>query len=261
MAARTRAQRYIELREHWESLARELRAQRLFSDERTERQTLGRIQTLENVAAALRAITDEMKPAQVQAEVECLLDVLDERNVIALVRSIRERHKYHINQLGEWMGEGALAQIGEIVPQLLSRLPPRWHASSSKMHGRSFQVYHSQDPETMFNYEKGIHHWQNPERVQWYEEVALLQLNAPERQLDEVYRLTQHRSSQHWQENREVVWGRNKDMPRSTCIGDVLVSLLSGAAWIITPVGFQQLSVTTTIPHQEEVDHASVTRA
>jgi hypothetical protein len=65
-------------------------------------------------------------------------------------------------------------------------------------------------------------------------------VKQPEQQLEEVYRLTNHIDGDGWYQNREVRWFAPTHL-RSTSVSDVIVSTLSGAAWITASLGFEPL--------------------
>jgi hypothetical protein len=243
----TQAEKFVALREQFEATALTLKTQRGFLSEREERQAIGRYQTLESVAQHMAAINANMKSSQVQQVIEGILDQLGSAKATGIVNCIRERRKYGINELGEWMTEGAIAQINEIIVQFFALLPPKWHTAGTAKHGRFFHVYHGQDLDALRDTEIGKQHWFSPERAQWYQEVAIIEVKQPEQQLEEVYRLTNHIDRDGWHQNREVLWRRKistdelNQAPRSTSTGDILVSVLSGFAWITASLGFEPL--------------------
>jgi len=266
MGSRTYAHKFVMLRGELEARWLSLRAQCRFPNEREERQVIGRYQTLEAVVDDLATVNESMKPAQLRPLIEGVLDRLGERKAGWMVYYVRERQRHGINQLGEWTAEGAIAQIDEIVVQLLARLSPKWHTASTKLHGRYFQVYHCLNLAAMLDSEIGKRHWLSPERDQWFQEVAIIQVEQPQHQLEEVFRLTNHSGDRGWDENHEVIWrGKTRpvpatttgaveqggdrqtsamnqwQIPRSTSVGDVIVALLSGATWITANVGFEPL--------------------
>ena len=104
----TRARKFIMLRGTYEAQALTLKKQTRFASEREERQTFGRIQTLERVATELSVIDESTKPAYVQAVIESLLALLAEHKATWIVKYIRERRRHGINALGEWTAEGAI---------------------------------------------------------------------------------------------------------------------------------------------------------
>ena len=245
-------QKMLSLREQYESASRAFHARRGFPTERDERQVIGRYKTLDWVIGNMTAIREGMKPTEWQPLVEDLLDRLVEDKATWIVNFIRERRKHGINELGEWMAEGAIAQIDEIAMQLLARLSPRWHKASTKNLGRIFHVYHSLRLDTLVDIAIGKHQWFGSERAQWYQEVALIRLAKAEDQLEEVFRLTNHIDEQGWHTNQEVLFSsvlaygvdpfESPQIPRSTSVGDILVSMLTGAAWIVDHIGFQALA-------------------
>lgn len=235
--ATSRADKFITLCQRYERDALTLRAQHAFASEREERQVIGRYQTLEGVALDLAPITSEMKAARVQVIIESVLERLAEHKVTWLLNSIRKRTSYGINELGEWTAEGAIAQIDDMVPELCTRLSPQWNLTSIR-HGRYFQVYHSTDLAAMHDLTLGEQRWKGSEREQWFREVAILKVSHLEHQLEEVFQLTNHIEG-NWTRHREVVWVQVTGPLRSTSVGDIVVSLLSGTAWTVRNMGFQ----------------------
>lgn len=236
VAKNTRAQQTIALRSWCLEQIPNLK-DRPCRDERTDWQTIGRYWTLEDIASQLSAITSVTPPSQIQTEVENLLDTLAEKKAYWLRVGIKKCHP-DLLLTWEWTAEGAVAQIDDLVPELWNLLSPQWRCSDKK-HGQYYHIYHAVDHEAMLDIQVGIHRWASAQRAQFYREVALLKV---ERQspLNEVLRLTSH-TERGWQYNREVLWFQD-DMPlRETCKGDIVVSLMSGATWIVDDVGFQLL--------------------
>ena len=214
-----------------------LRKQTRFASEREERQTYGRIETLERVASELSSIQEDMKPARVQAVVEGILALLSEHKATWIVNYIRERRRLGINELGEWTAEGCIGQIDDICRQLCSRLSPNWNQASFKRHGQYFHVYHSLELEAR-DTQLAEERWRGPERRQWYKEVAIIQVEPGSDQLEQVYRLTNH-EHRRWETYRQVFWVQRDTSHRSTSVGDVIVSVLSSTAWVMCGAGFQ----------------------
>src|SRR2546421_8125619 len=161
----TRARKFIMLRGRYEAQALTLKKQTRFASEREERQTFGRIQTLERVATELSVIDESTKPAYVQAVIESLLALLAEHKATWIVNYIRERRRHGINELGEWSAEGAISQIDEISLELCARLSPNWNLSS-KRHGQYFHVYQSLELTTLMDAMVVGERWRSPERKQ-----------------------------------------------------------------------------------------------
>jgi hypothetical protein len=234
----TRAQKFIELRERYRGEALTLRKQTRFSSDREERQTFGRIETLERVADELSTIAEGMKPTRVQAVVEGILALLAEHKATWIVNYIRERRRFGINELGQWTGEGAIGQIDEISVQLCSRLSPAWNLSSPQRQGKYYHVYHSLDLATTLDVEQVKERWRSQEQAQWYREVAIIQVEQASGQVEQVYRLTNH-GHHGWEANPEVFWVQKDATHRSTSVGDVIVSVLSETAWVVCNAGFE----------------------
>ncbi len=77
-------------------------------------------------------------------------------------------------------------------------------------------------------------HWYE-DRSRYYTHVA--DVVAP---LEQVFALTNH-IDHSWKSNLEVVWHATAAPLRSTSVGDVIVSRESGQAWLVMPIGLQEL--------------------
>ncbi len=81
-----------------------------------------------------------------------------------------------------------------------------------------------------------------PHASHWYEDRScsythVADVVAP---LEHVFALTN--SIDHaWTSNPEIVWHTTDAPLRSTSIGDVIVSSESGQAWLVMPIGLQEL--------------------
>jgi len=237
MATPTRADKFITLRQRYERDALTLRAQQVFASEREERQVSGRYQVLERVALDLVSIIHKMKAARVQMIIEGVLEYLAEQKATWLVNSIRRRSTDTSDELGAWLAKGAIAQIDAIVPELCARLSLQWNLTS-RMHECYFHVYHSTDLAALLDPAIGKQRWQGPGREQYYREVAIIKVPRSEHQLEEVYCLS---SDFDWNRthHRDLAWVQESKPVRSTSVGDIIVSLLSGTAWIKRNIGFQ----------------------
>ncbi len=228
----TRAQQVVTLRERYEEMAQ--------ANEQEAYRAIGQAQALTWVVGQLSLLTAEAKPARVQALVEDLLASLSEQKASRLIVCIREKRRHSVTVAGEWMAQGAIGQIDEIAQELCARLTPQWNATSPKRHGLSFQVYHRADLST--DIETGKQCWRSAEREQWYQEVAIVKARSAESALEEVLRLT---CGSRWPDYPGVVWSRLQPPPlRPTAAGDIIVSLLSGAAWMVGQTGFQAIGAT-----------------
>ena len=96
-----------------------------------------------------------------------------------------------------------------------------------------FALYHANDLLAMIAPQG--EHW-HTDRSSHYTHVA--DVDAP---LEQVFALTNH-IDRPWTENPEVVWHTAAPV-RSTSVGDVIVSLQSGQAWLVLPFGLQELAV------------------
>ncbi len=116
-----------------------------------------------------------------------------------------------------------------------------------------YAVYHANDllamvlPQTL--------HWYE-DRSRYYTHVA--DVVAP---LEHVFALTN--SIDHpWTSNPEVVWHATDAPLRSTSVGDLIVSCESGQAWLVMPIGLQELSSDNGTPaaNAETPDAYSMTQ-
>jgi len=95
-----------------------------------------------------------------------------------------------------------------------------------------YAVYHANDLFAMALLETA--HWYG-DRSRYYTHVA--DVEAP---LEQVFALTNH-INYPWTSNPQVVWHVTTAPLRSTSVGDVIVSCESGQAWLIMPIGLQEL--------------------
>ncbi len=95
-----------------------------------------------------------------------------------------------------------------------------------------YAVYHANDLLEMVVPQAS--HW-SEDRTRYYTHVA--DLVAP---LEQVFALTN--SIDHsWTSNPEVVWHATDAPLRSTSVGDLILSYESGQAWLVMPIGLQEL--------------------
>ena len=104
-----------------------------------------------------------------------------------------------------------------------------------------YAVYHANDLQAMVAPQAA--HWY-VDRSRHYTHVA--DVEAP---LGQVFALTNH-IDHSWTENPEVVWHTAAPV-RSTSVGDVIVSLPSGQAWLVMPFGLQELAADQNLPAGE----------
>ncbi len=95
-----------------------------------------------------------------------------------------------------------------------------------------YAVYHANDLLEMLM----------PQASSWYEDRSrsythVADVVAP---LEQVFALTNH-IDHAWTKNPEVVWHTTKAPLRSTSVGDVIVAYESGQAWLVLPIGLQEL--------------------
>jgi hypothetical protein len=81
-----------------------------------------------------------------------------------------------------------------------------------------------------------------PEASHWYEDQSRYYTHVAdvEALLAQVFALTNH-IDHSWTSNPQVVWHATTVPLRSTSVGDVIVSYESGQAWLIMPIGLQEL--------------------
>ncbi len=95
-----------------------------------------------------------------------------------------------------------------------------------------YAVYHANDLLEMVVPQAS--HWYE-DRTRYYTHVA--DVVAP---LEQVFALTN--SIDHpWTSNPEVVWHTTTTPLRSSSVGDVIVSCDNGQAWLVMPIGLQEL--------------------
>ena len=99
-----------------------------------------------------------------------------------------------------------------------------------------YAVYHAHN----------LHALVAPQPERWFHDRAshyrhVADVVAP---LERVFALTNH-IDRPWTDNPEVVWHALVAPLRSTSVGDVIVSTRSGTAWLVLPLGLQELSPDT----------------
>jgi len=98
---------------------------------------------------------------------------------------------------------------------------------------KRYAVYHAHDLFAMITPQAA--HWY-ADRSRHYTHVA--DVVAP---LEQVFALTNH-IDHPWTSNPEVVWHITASPLRSTSVGDVIVSQESRQAWLVMPIGLQELA-------------------
>jgi hypothetical protein len=96
-----------------------------------------------------------------------------------------------------------------------------------------YAVYHANDPLAVVA----------PQAARWYADRSrhythVADVVAP---LEQVFTLTNH-IDRPWTSNPQVIWYTTASPVRSTSVGDVIVSQESGRAWLVMPVGLQELA-------------------
>lgn len=95
-----------------------------------------------------------------------------------------------------------------------------------------YAVYHAVDPFAMASPQ--VAHWHTNRRKHF---LHVADVVAP---LEQVFALTNHRDCT-WTHNPEIVWYDTALPLRSTSVGDVIVSCETAQAWMIMPIGLQEL--------------------
>ena len=106
-----------------------------------------------------------------------------------------------------------------------------------------YAVYHANDLLAMVLPQAS--HW-SEDRSRSYTHVA--DVVAP---LEQVFALTNH-IDHAWTSNPEVVWHATDAPLRSTSAGDVIVAYESGQAWLVLPIGLQELPPDNGTPAGDE---------
>ncbi len=106
-----------------------------------------------------------------------------------------------------------------------------------------YAVYHANDLLAMV-VPHASHRYENRSRS--YTHVA--DVVAP---LEQVFALTNH-IDHSWTNNPEVTWHITTTLLRSTSVGDVIVSSDSGQAWLVMPIGLQELPPDNGTPAADE---------
>ncbi len=106
-----------------------------------------------------------------------------------------------------------------------------------------YAVYHANDLRAMIVPQAS--HWSD-DRPQYYTHVA--DMLAP---LEQVFALTNH-IDHPWTSNPEVVWHSTQAPLRSTSVGDVIVAYESGQAWLVLPIGLQELPPDNGTPASDD---------
>ena len=96
-----------------------------------------------------------------------------------------------------------------------------------------YAVYHANDLFAIITPQAA--HWFR-DRSRYYTHVADVVAS-----LEQVFALTNH-IDHPWTSNPQVVWHTTAAPVRSTSVGDVIVSLESGQAWLVMPIGLQELA-------------------
>jgi hypothetical protein len=232
MTTVSRAQRYIDLRERYGQCATALYFQRQFTGERQERQVIGRRKTLEALVQSLEPIVPGMGPARVGELVLSVLDKLAEDKATWLINSIKRRREFHINELGEYTAEGAIAQIDEVIPELLAGLATRT-SPVPQVHGRYFQVYRQPTPVEQIDVCLWQERWYGDRRGDWFLDVAIVCVEQPGLALEQLFQTLCFQL----REKPTVRWLRQGMSNAAPVAGDIVVSMLSGAAWLVNGAG------------------------
>ncbi|TMC19654.1 MAG: hypothetical protein E6J34_14945 [Chloroflexi bacterium] len=95
-----------------------------------------------------------------------------------------------------------------------------------------YKVYHAHDPLAMVF--PSAENWQ-ADRGSRFTHVATVEAST----LEEVFTITNHGATD-WTNKPEVVW-LAVQFHRSTSVGDVIVSTMSGQSWLVSPRGFSSI--------------------
>jgi hypothetical protein len=82
-----------------------------------------------------------------------------------------------------------------------------------------------------------------PPAMRWYADQSMYYTHVADvvAPLEQIFLLTNH-IDHPWTDNPEVIWLATSRI-RSTSVGDIIVSSESGQAWLVMPVGLQELPV------------------
>src|SRR6266566_1669334 len=97
-----------------------------------------------------------------------------------------------------------------------------------------------------------------PPAMRWYADKSMYYTHVADvvTTLEQVFTLTNH-IDHPWTDNPEVVWLATSRI-RSTSVGDIIVSCESGQAWLVMPVGLQELPPLQGMsPGHEQIADAS----
>ena len=177
----------------------------------------GRLQVLEIVKTAFASRV--ASPTDLRKRVDTLLDRLAE----VKCRRILEAKHEPLSQ----NSIGMLLQIHETVPQIWSLCSMRWR-NTNKKYRQLFRVYHARD---RFKASEAL--WRSSKRLEYYQEVAIIQVPLTEADSPEYVREFTRNEPQEWQQRPEVRWFAAKGCHRGISSEDVVVSLLSGESWMI----------------------------
>lgn len=248
----SRTSQWITLREQYRVAAQRCEQQIRTMDIQQRAAVMRRQQLFAMAARKLSSIHPTMEPARVHHHVSTLLTWFVNQKVDWMCGQRRRRSSAEMRST--WRSEDIIAQIDILLFQLSSPFSPDWNASSLR-HGLAFQVFHRRDLTQHYLPTIVCPQWFSPAR-EWYQEVAIVRIKRPWKQQSEVFRATNH-IDQPWPRNREVVWSLDRHAcqqgpfacaeptgpryPRSTSVGDVIVSLLTGMAWVVAPFDFLPL--------------------
>ena len=106
-----------------------------------------------------------------------------------------------------------------------------------------YAVYHANDLLAMLM----------PQASSWYEDRSRSYTHVADvvGPLEQVFALTNH-IDHSWTKNPEVVWHATGVQLRSTSAGDVILAYDSGQAWLVMPIGLQELPPDNGTPAADE---------
>ena len=81
-----------------------------------------------------------------------------------------------------------------------------------------------------------------PQASHWYDDQSCFYSHVADvlAPLEQVFALTNH-IDHSWTSNLQIVWHTTSAPLRSTSVGDVIESYENGQAWLVLPIGLQEL--------------------
>lgn len=101
-----------------------------------------------------------------------------------------------------------------------------------------YDVYHATNLLQMMFHDAA--QWRH-DRAAHYRRVAEVLVEASDKPLERIFRLTNHLDEHPWTQNPEVVWYDPTRPIRSTSVGDVVVQIATGETWMVLPFGWNKV--------------------